>query len=98
MRRRASGYGARLRRARKRIRAREELRAALVTFERLGAQPWADQADGKTTREAASAVFVSPKTVEYHLRHVYAKLGIHSRDELAAALTRPDVGSSDGVG
>ena len=40
-------------------------------------------ADGKTTREAAAAVFVSPKTVEYHLRHVYRKLGIHSREELA---------------
>ena len=44
-------------------------------------------AHGKTTREAAAAVFLSPKTVEYHLRHVYRKLGIRSRDELAAALT-----------
>jgi DNA-binding CsgD family transcriptional regulator len=43
-------------------------------------------ADGKTTREAAAAVFVSPKTVEYHLRHVYAKLGIRSRDALVEAL------------
>ena len=41
---------------------------------------------GRTTREAASALFLSPKTVEYHLRHVYQKLGIHSRDELAHAL------------
>jgi DNA-binding CsgD family transcriptional regulator len=39
-----------------------------------------------TTREAAAAIFVSPKTVEYHLAHVYTKLGIHSREELAAAL------------
>ncbi|HSZ05167.1 MAG TPA: helix-turn-helix transcriptional regulator, partial [Solirubrobacteraceae bacterium] len=37
----------------------------------------------KTTREAAAALFLSPKTVEYHLRHVYQRLGIHSRDELA---------------
>ncbi len=92
--------------------AREQLRAALETFERLGAQPWAEQAraelaatgetarrrdastldeltpqelqiarllaEGRTTREAAAAVFVSPKTVEYHLRHVYDKLGIRS--------------------
>ena len=43
-------------------------------------------AEGRTTREAAAAIFVSPKTVEYHLRHVYDKLGIRSRDELAAAL------------
>jgi DNA-binding CsgD family transcriptional regulator len=43
-------------------------------------------AEGRTTREAAAALFLSPKTIEYHLRHVYRKLGIHSRDELAAAL------------
>ena len=43
-------------------------------------------AGGKTTREAAAAVFLSPKTIEYHLRHVYQKLGIHSRAELAEAL------------
>jgi DNA-binding CsgD family transcriptional regulator len=42
---------------------------------------------GRTTREAAAALFLSPKTVEYHLRHVYQKLGIHSRDELAQTLT-----------
>jgi DNA-binding CsgD family transcriptional regulator len=117
-------YGVRLRRARKRIRAREELGAALTIFERLGAKPWADQAHaelaasgqtarrrdvstldeltpqelqiarllaaGKTTREAAAAIFVSPKTVEYHLRHVYDKLGIRSRQELAAAVKAPD--------
>jgi DNA-binding CsgD family transcriptional regulator len=116
-------YGARLRRARKRIRAREELRAAAETFERLGARPWVEQADaelaatgetarrrdvstldeltpqelriarllaeGKTTREAAAAIFVSPKTVEYHLRHVYAKLGIHSREELVRVFDTP---------
>ncbi|HEY3759246.1 MAG TPA: AAA family ATPase [Solirubrobacteraceae bacterium] len=43
-------------------------------------------AAGKTTREAAAAIFVSPKTVEYHLRHVYDKLGIRSREELANRL------------
>jgi DNA-binding CsgD family transcriptional regulator len=42
-------------------------------------------AGGKTTREAAAAVFLSPKTIEYHLRHVYQKLGIHSREELRRA-------------
>ena len=43
-------------------------------------------AGGMTTREAAAAVFLSPKTVEYHLRHTYRKLGIRSRDALAEAL------------
>ena len=43
-------------------------------------------AGGRTTREAATALFLSPKTIEYHLRHVYLKLGINSREALAAAL------------
>ncbi|WP_199421760.1 AAA family ATPase [Actinotalea solisilvae] len=43
-------------------------------------------ASGRTTRETAAALFLSPKTVEYHLRHVYQKLGVRSRAELAGAL------------
>jgi DNA-binding CsgD family transcriptional regulator len=39
-------------------------------------------ARGRTTRETAAVLFLSPKTVEYHLRHVYQKLGIRSRAEL----------------
>jgi DNA-binding CsgD family transcriptional regulator len=42
--------------------------------------------EGRTTREAAAALFLSPKTVEYHLRHVYTKLDIGSREELRAWL------------
>ena len=95
-------YVGRLRRARRRVRAREHLRAALNAFDRLGAEPWSElaraelEATGqtarrrdpstadaltpqelqiaqllaarKTTREAAAALFLSPKTVEYHLR------------------------------
>ena len=113
-------YGAWLRRSRRRVDARPVLHAALETFERLGAQPWADSAAaeleatgqtvmrrgsgvlggltpqerqiavllaaGQTTREAAVGLFLSPKTVEYHLRHVYLKLGIHSREDLATAI------------
>jgi DNA-binding NarL/FixJ family response regulator len=46
-------------------------------------------ADGHTTREAASRLFLSPKTVEYHRRNAYRKLGINPRDELARALRSP---------
>ena len=40
-------------------------------------------AEGATNREAAAALFVTTKTVEFHLRNVYRKLGIRSRTELA---------------
>lgn len=39
-------------------------------------------AQGRTTREAAAKLFLSPKTVEYHLRNVYDKLEIRSREAL----------------
>jgi len=42
--------------------------------------------DGLTTREMAETLFVTPKTIEYHLRHIYQKLGVNSRDKLGAAL------------
>jgi class 3 adenylate cyclase/DNA-binding CsgD family transcriptional regulator len=45
-------------------------------------------AGGQTTREAAAKLFLSPKTIEYHLRNAYRKLGIHSRQELAVELER----------
>ncbi len=43
-------------------------------------------AEGRTTREAAAALFLSPKTIEYHLRSIYRKLGVKSRADLAGAL------------
>ena len=43
-------------------------------------------AEGLSTREAAAKLYLSPKTVEYHLRNVYDKLEIRSREELAARL------------
>jgi DNA-binding CsgD family transcriptional regulator len=55
-------------------------------------------AEGRTTRQAAAALFLSPKTVEYHLRHVYLKLGIASRAELAGALPTIDPGRADAAG
>ena len=43
-------------------------------------------AQGRTNREVAAALFLSAKTIEYHLGSIYRKLGIRRRGELAAAL------------
>ena len=43
-------------------------------------------AEGKTNREVAAAFFLSERTVEGHLSHVFGKLGVRSRTELAREL------------
>lgn len=53
--------------------------AALTSTERRVAEL---AAEGRTTREIATAVFASSRTVEAHLQRVYLKLGVHSRVEL----------------
>ena len=45
-------------------------------------------AEGKTNREIGASIFLSPKTVEFHLTRVYRKLDIHSRAELIRLLAR----------
>ena len=46
-------------------------------------------AGGATNRETAAALFLSVKTIEFHLGNVYSKLGIRSRTELARVLEAP---------
>jgi DNA-binding CsgD family transcriptional regulator len=115
-------YGELLRRARRKLDARDQLRAALTVFESVGAEPWAERAraelrasgegvarsldggaldeltpqereiallvaGGATNREVAAQLFLSVRTVEYHLHKVYTRLGITSRVALARALS-----------
>jgi DNA-binding CsgD family transcriptional regulator len=110
-------YGEFLRRARRRVEAREHLGAALEGFETLGATLWAERArvelrasgqtarrrdpstredltpqelqiarfvaQGLTNREVAAQLFLSPRTIDFHLRNVFRKLGITTRTQLA---------------
>jgi DNA-binding NarL/FixJ family response regulator len=45
--------------------------------------------DGRSNKEIARTLFVSVKTVELHLSHIYAKLGVRSRTQLARRLSAP---------
>jgi DNA-binding CsgD family transcriptional regulator len=47
-------------------------------------------AAGATNKEAARALFLAEKTVQYHLTRLYRKMGIRSRSELAAAFRAKD--------
>jgi DNA-binding CsgD family transcriptional regulator len=45
--------------------------------------------DGLSTPEISTQLFISPRTVEWHLSNVFTKLGINSRRQLRAAALRP---------
>ena len=47
-------------------------------------------ARGQTNREAATSLFVSEKTIEFHLRSIFRKLGVRSRAQLAYQVGRAE--------
>ena len=113
-------YGEWLRRARRRVEAREQLRTAFEMLSEMGVEAFAERArrelaatgetarkrtdetrddltaqeaqiarlarDGLSNPEIGAELFISPRTVKYHLRKVFTKLDISSRHELLTAL------------
>jgi DNA-binding CsgD family transcriptional regulator len=113
-------YGEWLRRERRRVDAREQLRTAHAMLATMGVQAFAERArrelaatgetvrkrtvetrdeltaqeaqiallarDGLSNPEIGTRLFISPRTVKYHLRKVFIKLDISSRNELAGVL------------
>jgi Response regulator containing a CheY-like receiver domain and an HTH DNA-binding domain len=47
-------------------------------------------AEGATNREVALRLSVSPRTVDHHLRNVFATLGVRSRVELSRLVDRAE--------
>jgi DNA-binding CsgD family transcriptional regulator len=117
-------YGEWLRRERRRLEAREQLRIANELFEEFGMEAFAERArvelratgerarkrtpqtlddltpqevqiarmaaEGARNQEIAAQLFISPKTVDYHLGKAFRKLGVKSRTQLSRHFVRTD--------
>jgi DNA-binding CsgD family transcriptional regulator len=125
-------YGEWLRRERRRLDARAQLRTAHEMLGAMGAEAFAERArrellatgesarrrtvetlgdltaqeaqiarlarDGLSNPEIGAQLFISPRTVQYHLHKVFGKLDVSSRNQLAAALPGGAEGSVRSLG
>jgi DNA-binding CsgD family transcriptional regulator len=78
----ASGWAAKARGELGRIAGRKRQEGLTAAERRVAALV----AEGRTNREVAAALFLGERTVASHLTHIYAKLGVRSRTELARRL------------